>query len=194
MNIFSKKLAFILLSAAVFAVGCSKKPRRPEPSATILGPDGAGASRVGQLNPNEIGTFDSGLIDPSASQLEPRADGAIEIGDQIRNLLQSVYFDFDQSAIRPSERSKLQEAQRHLSANPGHRILLEGHCDWRGTSEYNLGLGDRRAGAARQYLESLGVASSRIETLSKGDLEAVENGTSEQMSRDRRVELVVLKK
>jgi peptidoglycan-associated lipoprotein len=109
-------------------------------------------------------------------------------------LLEPVLFEFDRSAISAAERPKLQAAQDYLNKNPQHRLLLEGHCDWRGTAEYNLGLGDRRAGSARQFLQTLGVAQNRIETSSKGDLEAVENADEATMARDRRVDLVILKR
>ena len=83
------------------------------------------------------------------------------------------------------------QAKEYLDKNPSHRLLLEGHCDWRGTAEYNLGLGDRRAGAVRKYLQSLGVPAERLETLSKGSLEAAKNADDATMSKDRRVDLVV---
>jgi peptidoglycan-associated lipoprotein len=70
--------------------------------------------------------------------------------------------------------------------------LLEGHCDWRGTAEYNLGLGDRRANAAKKYLLSLGVAADRLESVSKGSLEASKNADDATMAKDRRVDLVVV--
>jgi peptidoglycan-associated lipoprotein len=112
----------------------------------------------------------------------------------IRGLLQPVYFDFDKSVIKQGERSKLEAAVDYLKKNPAHRLLLEGHCDWRGTAEYNLGLGDRRAGASKQFVLKLGVDAKKLETLSKGSLDAVKNGTDEQMGKDRRVDLVILKK
>lgn len=189
MNLLPKKISFILVSTALVLAGCTKKPIRPDPSSTVLGP-GAG----GGITPSDVNAGSLGLTDPSASGLTLRGDGVIEDENTIRGLLQAVYFDFDQSAIRPGERAKLQAAQEYLAQNPQHRILLEGHCDWRGTAEYNLGLGDRRAGAARQYLETLGVSAARLEMLSKGDLDAVENASEEQMSRDRRVDLVILKR
>lgn len=105
---------------------------------------------------------------------------------------QAVLFDFDKSDIKASEREKLKVAKDYLEKNPTHRLLLEGHCDWRGTAEYNLGLGDRRANAARKYLQSLGVSAQRLETLSKGSLEAAKNADDATMARDRRVDLVVV--
>ena len=79
------------------------------------------------------------------SQLTARTDGGIDDGHTVRGVLQPVYFAFDSSAIKAAERPKLQAAKDYLDKNPGYRLLLEGHCDWRGTAEYNLSLGDRRA-------------------------------------------------
>jgi peptidoglycan-associated lipoprotein len=136
---------------------------------------------------------DSGLFDESAAGLEGRDASAMGADNQLRGVLQPVYFDFDSSAIRVAERAKLTEAKQYLDANPNARLLLEGHCDWRGTAEYNMGLGDRRASSVRDFLGSLGVPASRVETLSKGDLDATEGATESQMQQDRRVELVVLR-
>ncbi len=183
MNIASKKFFLVLASAAFLLAGCTKKPKRPDPSATVLGPTGGGA-----LNPQDI----NAQLDPSALGLENRDPNIIEDANSIRGLFQPVLFDFDSSNIKESERSKLQEAARYLSEHPGQRILLEGHCDWRGTAEYNLGLGDRRANAAKRYLGSL-ASPDKIETLSKGSLDAVQNGDEATMARDRRVDIVILK-
>ena len=95
-------------------------------------------------------------------------------------------------AIKAGERTKLQQAKEYLEKNPGFRLLLEGHCDWRGTAEYNLGLGDRRANSVKKYLQSIGVAADRVETLSKGSLEAAKNADEATMAKDRRVNLIVV--
>ena len=92
-----------------------------------------------------------------------------------------------------AERPKLAAAKDYLEKNSQYRLLLEGHCDWRGTAEYNLGLGDRRANGAKKYLLSLGVAADKVETLSKGSEEAQKTGGDEAWKKDRRVDLVVLK-
>lgn len=187
MITFPRIALIVLASAAVFATGCSKKPKRPDPQSTVMGQSGTGlnASYLGDMGVN------TQLEDPN-SQLSGR-DGVIEDANTIRGLLQPVYFAFNQSAISATERTKLQAAQAYLTEHPEHNLLLEGHCDWRGTSEYNLGLGDRRANSALQYLTSLGVDAARLQTLSKGDLEAVENADEATMTNDRRVELVILK-
>ncbi len=187
MQLFSKKLALVLLSAAAIFAGCSKKPQRPDPSATMMGQTNGGGLAGG-------GVGDLGVTDASAAGLQERPPGVIETDDKIMGLLQPVYFDYDKSGIKESERAKIQAAKDYLDQNPQHRILFEGHCDWRGTGEYNLALGDRRANAARSYLQSLGVPANKIETLSKGSMDAKEAGTDEEMTKDRRAEIVILKK
>jgi peptidoglycan-associated lipoprotein len=182
MNLSSKKLSFALLAAVVALAGCSKKPKRPDPSATVIGPDGLSGANIG----------DMGEIAPGTG-LDSRDPNDLANGDRLTLAAQTVYFDFDQSGIKASERSKLDAAKAYLDSNPTARLLLEGHCDWKGTAEYNLGLGDRRANAAKQYLTTTGVAGDRLEVLSKGDLDAVENADEVTQAKDRRVDLVVLK-
>ena len=83
--------------------------------------------------------------------------------------LADVFFDFDKYDIRPSDAKTLDANANWLKSNPNHLVLIEGHCDERGTNEYNLSLGDRRAAAARDYLASLGVAANRMRTISYGE-------------------------
>ena len=183
MKLASKSLLIVSASAAVLLAGCSKKPVRPDPSATALGPQSGGPG----LQPTDVS------VAPDTT-LQPRADGVIEDANTIRGLLQPVYFDFDRWSIKADERAKLQAAKEYLEKNPTYRLLLEGHCDWRGTSEYNLGLGDHRAAAAKKYLASIGVAADKLETLSKGSEEAKKNADDATMIKDRRDDLVILKK
>jgi peptidoglycan-associated lipoprotein len=186
MKIAVKLFSLAFVAAALVVTGCTKKPIRPSPDQTVIGPQTGGV-----VTPMVVDTQTT--VDPN-SLLQPRGDGVLEDEFTIRGLLQPVYFDFDRFAIKASERTKLDAAVDYLKKNPGHRLLLEGHCDWRGTAEYNLGLGDRRAGASKQYVLKLGVDTKKLETLSKGSLDAVKNGTDEQMGKDRRVDLVILKK
>ncbi len=191
MNALSRKVLFVALAAsALFASGCRNKPVRPDPTRTVIGQQGA-------LTPGGAGDFGPGFNDGTGTtepgSLLTNRDGVIDDGMTIRGLLQPVYFAYDQSAVAAAERAKLDAAKAYLDSNPQHRLLIEGRCDWRGTSEYNLGLGDRRAGAARQYLVTLGVPADKVEVLSKGDLEAMENSTDDVMAKDRRADLVILK-
>jgi peptidoglycan-associated lipoprotein len=185
MKLASKSLCLVAAFAALLA-GCRKKPVRPNPSETALGPQTGGG---GALTPTEVPT----TAEPN-SALEARGPGVIEDKDTIRGLLQAVYFDFDRHDVKAAERAKLQAAKDYLEKHPDQRLLLEGHCDWRGTAEYNLGLGDRRANAARRYLISIGVAADKLESLSKGYEGAMKNADEATMAKDRRAEIVILKK
>jgi len=82
--------------------------------------------------------------------------------------LSPALFDYDRSEIREDARAAMQRNVEFLRRWPGTRITVEGHCDSRGSSEYNLALGERRATAVRDYLVSLGVTADRILTVSKG--------------------------
>jgi len=82
--------------------------------------------------------------------------------------VKDAYFDFDKADLRPDARSALTETAGFLKSYPQIKVMIEGHCDERGSTEYNLALGDRRAQAAKDFLVSLGVASDRMQTVSYG--------------------------
>ena len=82
--------------------------------------------------------------------------------------VRDAFFDFNKADIRADARDPLSKDAEFLRNNPGVRITIEGHCDERGSTEYNLALGDRRAGAVKQYLVSLGISADRISTVSFG--------------------------
>lgn len=100
------------------------------------------------------------------------------------------YFDFDVSEFRGSDRDVLNYHARELAANPSKRIRLEGHADERGTREYNLALGERRANGILNYLIVNGAARNQIETVSYGEERPADRATSEAAyQRNRRVEI-----
>ena len=82
--------------------------------------------------------------------------------------VRDAYFDFNKADIRADAREALTHDAEFFRNNPGYRITIEGHCDERGSTEYNLALGDRRAGAVKQYLVSLGISADRLSTVSFG--------------------------
>jgi peptidoglycan-associated lipoprotein len=86
-----------------------------------------------------------------------------------QGLLGDVYFDFDQYELRADARDRLARNAEFLKSHPEFQVRIEGHCDERGTNEYNLALGERRAAAARDYLVSLGVPASKLQTISYGE-------------------------
>ena len=86
-----------------------------------------------------------------------------------RGLIGDVYFDFDRSELRAEAREQLSRNADWLRDNLGYNVTIEGHCDERGTNEYNLALGDRRASAVKNYLLALGVSGDRLLTISYGE-------------------------
>ncbi len=105
----------------------------------------------------------------------------------------TVYFDFDKSNIKVSERTKIEAVANHLRTEPTHHVKIEGNCDERGTEGYNLALGERRALAVRQYLINLGIASDRIHTISYGESRPVAEGHNEAAWKlNRRGDFVLL--
>ena len=105
----------------------------------------------------------------------------------------TIYFDTDQFNIDDVDQAALRQQAQYLQQYPNVRATVEGHCDERGTREYNLALGERRANAAKNYLVSLGVASDRVTTVSYGKERPVALGSNEQAwARNRRAVTVVL--
>lgn len=101
------------------------------------------------------------------------------------------YFDFDVSEFRPADRATLTFHARDLAADPNKRVRLEGHADERGTREYNLALGERRANGIRDFLIVNGASRSQIETVSYGEERPARSGTTEEAYQaNRRVEVI----
>ena len=108
---------------------------------------------------------------------------------------ESIYFDFDKSFIRQEYRSILHEKAQSLKDNPNLHVRIEGNCDERGTNEYNLALGERRAMSAKNFLVSLGISPDRIKTISYGEERPFSLGHDEDSwSQNRRDDFVVEKK
>lgn len=187
--------AIIAVLASLFMVGCSDTPD-PAPVDTVLGapmsPGGySGDWGNDQVNPAGLGGQGDGLAPRNlGSGGAYGASGGA--GGRGGNAIGSVYFDFDQYSIRPSERSKVEQAARYLQNNPNVVFILEGYTDSLGTTEYNLGLSDRRANSVKSYLEQLGVPSSRLQVLPMGMLNATPGVTrnSPEAQQDRRVDIV----
>lgn len=104
-------------------------------------------------------------------------------------VLQNVHFAFDQHTLTQQARTILDENTRYLQVNSSATVTISGHCDERGSDEYNLALGERRAFAARDYLVSMGISSQRINTISYGEEKPLDMaGTEEAWAKNRRAE------
>ena len=118
------------------------------------------ATREGRVPAEAVAT-------PAAPKPEAAAPAAAR-GTEKESVLKDAFFDFDKSSIRPDAKQSLDENAKWLKANPNAALTIEGHCDERGTREYNLGLGQRRAKAAKDYLVSSGINAKRIKIISYG--------------------------
>ena len=106
--------------------------------------------------------------------------------------LEAVYFDFDKYLIKPEGREAIKRNAEWLQKNPGKKIVVEGNCDERGTNEYNMALGQRRADAAAKYLMDLGIVKDRVGTVSYGEEKPICRDANEACwSKNRRGDFIV---
>lgn len=168
------KLIFILAGLLAFA-GCSKNTvPDPEPTDTVYGADSDTASGSGYDDVDGIGGSEVGF--------DQRPDGG--------ELANVIYFEFDSSEVRPEDTEIVSRHAMQLADNPGTRVRLEGHADERGSREYNIGLGERRAQAVRRLLLIQGASTQQIQTVSFGEERPAVDGSSEEAYElNRRVEL-----
>ncbi len=180
MKHFTKLIGLSLAAAALLLSACAKKPMRAPIDTTSTGPGST-------VNPDEI------AMPGEQINLENR-DASLSPDDANKSVVEPIYFALDRFAVAPAERPKLQNVLKWLQENPGKNLVLVGHCDWRGTAEYNLGLGENRSNSVKRYLVSLGADAARLETLSKGSTEAKQGGSETDWAKDRRVDFIQLVK
>jgi len=167
-------MKLLVVAELVCAVGLTGGCKKKKPGAGGTGDDNIG----GIIGSDVYGEGLGGRPGDDASYAEGQ--------------FQSVYFDYDSAQINPSERTKIEEVANNLRSNSQQGIVVEGHCDERGSNEYNLALGERRALAVRAYLIGLGVDGSRIQTKSYGEERpAVPGHDEDAWSRNRRAEFVL---
>lgn len=128
----------------------------------------------------------------SQSQTEPAAPPPIDDASMEPFHVETVYFAFDSSNLSSESQAKLNNLADHLQKNASVTVQIEGHCDERGTVQYNLALGERRALAVKGFLTNLGVGDNRITTISYGEEKPVDVGHDESAwSKNRRAEFVL---
>ncbi|OGS28187.1 MAG: hypothetical protein A2297_03875 [Elusimicrobia bacterium RIFOXYB2_FULL_48_7] len=109
--------------------------------------------------------------------------------------LKTIYFDYDKALLKPAARDRLVENSGYLKAHPELVVIIEGHCDERGTNEYNMGLGQQRAALVREYYGLLGIPLSQIATISYGEEKPANPGyTKDAWAKNRRAETKVKSK
>jgi peptidoglycan-associated lipoprotein len=173
-----------LAVALAVSIGCKKTP--PAASAEPANPAVTGSNAPEPVSDTEP------MRPITTEDARPAASMAADDVNR-RGILKSIYFDFDRYEIRPDQRQTLQDNARHLTGELAHfRVVVEGHCDERGTNEYNMALGDKRANATRQYLIQLGIPAARIRTVSYGEERPADQGHNEtSWSMNRRAAFVV---
>lgn len=197
------------LIAGFTATGCKKNPVRPTPlpgqGATPVENTGPGTTPIDSgtglrtpgtgvtpVNVDNMGTPGTKIGDAGT----PLPGGSIEGRPQDREVYKqyTVHFDFDRSVIKSSETSKIDAvASQFKTAAAGTDLLVEGHCDERGTPEYNRSLGERRALAIREYLIRAGVNAEKIHTISFGEDKPVAFGHDDSAwSQNRRGEFILV--
>ena len=175
---------------ATVLAGCAPSAStRPDTKA------GSGSVAAGTATGSRPGEGDRGgarEADTGASSLKQLQEGKSPITPG-SSPLKDVYFDFDQYDLSADARTVLRANADWLKTNSGARVEIEGHCDERGTNEYNLALGAKRAQSAREYLTSLGVAPGRLSTISYGEEIPVCKEQAESCWRqNRRARFVIL--
>lgn len=167
-----------------------------EPIASLATPPASAAGSAPDTRPSlgipappgssALATRSESPIPAPASTLTPASSGSDLTG------LGDIFFDFDQYAIRRDAQPVLEANARRVQQEPGKSLLIEGHCDERGTFAYNLVLGEKRAKAAKRYLEDLGIPASRLQTTSYGEVKPFCNEHNEGCWKfNRRAHFVV---
>jgi peptidoglycan-associated lipoprotein len=176
----------LIIPGLLFTASCAKKTVKSDTSATAV-EEQQQAEETGQAQEREQQV----AAEAAAQMAEETAqrDAMMQ-----KNMFESenIYFEFDSAALSPVAQSVLSGKADYLRDNPGFQVIIEGHCDERGTPEYNLALGDRRAESAKSFLRNLGIDSSRFTTVSYGEESPVETGHDEDAwSQNRRAKFIV---
>lgn len=184
-----RKLIFTLIASLILVVvasGCRSRKKTPPvttPAPVVQAP--APAPPVSRDNDFVATEPDRDVLPSDLSELTALAHQ--------RGWLRDAFFGFDASTLDADAREALTASARWLRDNPQYRILVEGHCDERGTSQYNLALGERRAQTARDYLVQSGVAAHRIRITSFGEERPFDSGSNESAwARNRRAHLLLV--
>lgn len=171
---------------AITLLGCPKKKPATQPEEIQVDTEEMDEMPE-EITPEPVMTEEDEVAPGLPSDVE-------ELNEYLRDrgLIGDVYFDFDEADLRPEAREQLAQNASWLRENPEFTSTIEGHADERGTNEYNLALGERRANVAKDYLVSLGVSADRLSTISYGEERPVCTDSSESCwQRNRRAHFVV---
>jgi peptidoglycan-associated lipoprotein len=187
MKLSFSKQAFALVLSAGLVAGCSSTGENVEDDSY-----GSDVEAIGQDEGSTVyGGDDGDGVSSGALSDEERAEAREQAEQEALRDITVFYFDFDTSEIKQEARDVLIAHARYLADNPRQQVRLEGHGDERGTKEYNLALGERRANAVQRFLVVNGASRGQIETVSYGEEKPAVRGSSESAwAQNRRVELI----
>ena len=212
-------LALACLAIISLSTGCKRHPKDittingkvvkppPDPTPTTSGGNNTGNQNTKPDNGLGTGGLDNTrpITETKIEPVKPNADGGFDAAkwesfddkyyrDPGALAGNTVYFEFDRHEVKSSERTKVDEVGVVLKGSPNDKLLIEGHCDERGTEEYNRSLGERRALSIREYLINSGISPERIHTVSFGEDKPAETGHNEAAwAKNRRGVFVLLK-
>jgi peptidoglycan-associated lipoprotein len=181
-----KKLLVLFALVAFIAAGCAQKAAT-KPEAEKMSEQKAAAEKT----PEQITEQKMASSQESVKSMEKETAGM----EEKEGMFKDINFEFDKYDVKAEYKPELKSVAEWMTKNSKTKLSIEGHCDDRGTNEYNLALGDRRAKAVKDYLVSLGVSSARIDTLSYGEEKPLcTEQTEDCWAKNRRAHLVVLGK
>ena len=175
---FSMAILCLSLLFSIFACGPGTKPTTQNPNvlndgSTVYGESPSDSSDSQTDGEEQVDADPTSYTDFGSDESVSSSDIDISstFGTDINSLnWEPIYFDFDQSQVPQTALEKLNQYAQFLKQRPDVRVLLEGHCDFRGTEDYNLALGERRAQAVKRFFMELGVSADQMRTISYGEL------------------------
>jgi peptidoglycan-associated lipoprotein len=194
-NSKGRLLAAILLICAISFTACTVKKKgadslidKPDDkieTVDISGPDEMTASKLAALSPEERARIEEEELTRKSSL---GTMGTEDLTTMEQSIIQDIFFEYDRSDLSASSRDILAAIADWMEKDSSVKIRIEGHADERGTSEYNLALGERRANASKRYLSTLGIGQSRLSTISYGEEMPMKEGYNEEAwAKNRRV-------
>jgi peptidoglycan-associated lipoprotein len=179
-----KRLLIVFALVSFVAAGCAQKAAT-KPEAENM----TEQKEAAQEGPEKITEQKMASGEESVKSMEKETAGM----EEKEGVFEDVRFDFDKYDVKDEYKAELKSIATWMTKNPGAKLSIEGHCDERGTNEYNLALGDKRAKSVKDYLVSLGVPAAKTETISYGEEKPLCTEHAEDCwAKNRRVHFVVL--
>ena len=195
-NRFWRGLALsLVIPGLMFVTSCAKKPVVSEPAVTPAAEEEAEAERLAaeeQARAARKALEERRLREARIREEAMERREREEMAEREKFLNEDIHFEFDKSRLLPEAKEILTDKAKWLRAHPDVSAVIEGHCDERGTNEYNMALGDRRSQSAKSFLVDMGIPSGRLTTISYGEEKPVDPRHDEEAwAKNRRAHFVI---